>query len=234
MTDAKPTPKPTPWEPSTGAVPQGPQADRRLHAPAAARNRDAILDVLRGVLPATGLVLEIASGSGEHVVHFAGALPALTFQPSDPNPDALDSIAAWAQQSGAGNVLPPLRIDAAAEDWPASLRQQHAPDAILCINMIHIAPWPAAQGLIRHAGRLLPPGGPLILYGPFRRAGHPLEPSNAAFDASLRERNPEWGLRELGEVAALAAEAGFREPEVIEMPANNLTVVFRTRSTVSI
>jgi SAM-dependent methyltransferase len=215
--------RPAPWQPSTDAT----QEDKRLRAPAAARNRDAILDILRRALPATGTVLEIASGSGEHIVHFASALPALTFQPSDPSADALASIAAWATQSGAGNILPPLRIDAAAEDWPASLRREHAPDAILCINMIHIAPWSAAQGLIRHAARLLPPGGPLILYGPFRRPGHPLEPSNAAFDASLRERNPEWGLRELDAVATLAAEAGFGEPEVIEMPANNLSVVVR-------
>jgi SAM-dependent methyltransferase len=226
MTDAKPTP----WEPSAGATAQD---DRRLHAPAVARNRDAILEILRRELPAAGLVLEIASGSGEHIVHFAGALPALTFQPSDPNPDALDSIKAWAAQSDAANVLPPLRIDAAAEDWPASLQSEHTPDAILCINMIHIAPWPAAQGLIRHAGRLLPPGAPLILYGPFRRPGRPLEPSNAAFDASLRARNPEWGLRDLGEVAALSAEAGFDGPEVVEMPANNLSVVFRRRSSAS-
>ena len=222
--------KPTPWEPSTGAAAQ---EDRRLHAPAVARNRDAILDVLRGELPAAGLVLEIASGSGEHVVHFARALPGLTFQPSDPNPDALDSIAAWAAQSGAGNILPPIRIDAAAKIWPAGLQPEQPPDAILCINMIHIAPWAAAQGLVRHAGALLPPGGPLILYGPFRRAGHPLEPSNAAFDASLRERNPAWGLRELDEVAALAAQAGFGDPVVTKMPANNLSVVFRRRSPAS-
>ncbi|PZO02747.1 MAG: SAM-dependent methyltransferase [Hyphomicrobiales bacterium] len=206
--------------------------DRRLNAPAVARNRDAILEVLRGLLPATGLVLEIASGSGEHVAHFAGALPGLTFQPSDPNPNALDSIAAWAEQSGARNILPPIRIDAAAERWPANLRHEQ-PDAILCINMIHIAPWAAAQGLLSHAGALLAPGAPLILYGPFKRASHPLEPSNAAFDESLRERNPDWGLRDLDEVAALAAEAGFGAPEVIEMPANNLTVVFRRRSLAS-
>lgn len=218
--------KPAPWQPSADAA----QEDKRLRAPAAARNRDAILAVLREALPATGTVLEIASGSGEHAVHFAAALPALTFQPSDPSPDALASIAAWVAQSGTGNILPPLRVDAAAEDWPASLRQEHAPDAILCINMIHIAPWSAAQGLIRHAGRLLAPGRPLILYGPFKRPDRPLEPSNAAFDASLRERDPAWGLRDLEEVTALATEAGFGEPEVIEMPANNLSVVLRKRA----
>ncbi|HEV7261112.1 MAG TPA: DUF938 domain-containing protein [Bosea sp. (in: a-proteobacteria)] len=199
--------------------------DKRLRAPAAARNRDAILTVLREVLPTTGTVLEIASGSGEHAVHFAAALPALAFQPSDPSADALASISAWTAQRGANNILPPLQINAAAEDWPSC-----APDAILCINMIHIAPWSAAQGLVRHAGRLLPAGGPLILYGPFKRPDRPLEPSNAAFDASLRERDPEWGLRELEDVAALAAAAGFGAPEVIEMAANNLSVIFRRRS----
>lgn len=220
---------PTPWDPSSAASAQDTTLpdDRRLHAPAVARNRDAILDILRGLLPAAGLVLEIASGSGEHVVHFARALPGLTFQPSDPNPDALVSIRAWAEQSAAGNILPPIRIDAASGDWSASLRPGPAPIAILCINMIHIAPWAATQGLMRQAGALLQPGAPLILYGPFRRAGRPLEPSNAAFDDSLRERDAAWGLRELEDVAALAAEAGFGEPEVIEMPANNLSVVFR-------
>lgn len=213
--------KPAPWQPSADAA----QEDKRLRAPAAARNRDAILAVLREALPATGTVLEIASGSGEHAVHFAATLPALTFQPSDPSPEALASIAAWVAQSGAGNILPPLQIDAAAEGWPAC-----SPDAILCINMIHIAPWSAAQGLIRHAGRLLAPGRPLILYGPFKRPDRPLEPSNAAFDASLRERDPAWGLRDLDAVAALATEAGFGEPEVIEMPANNLSVVLRKRA----
>jgi len=215
--------RPAPWEPSTDAALE----DRRLHAPAAARNRDAILDILRGVLPAKGTVLEIASGSGEHVVHFAHALPALRFQPSDPSPDALASIAAWVAESGAPNILPPLQIDAAAADWPASLAQEHAPDAILCINMIHIAPWSAAQGLVRHAGALLRPGAPLILYGPFRRAGHPLEPGNAAFDESLRERNPEWGLRDLSEIGALAREVGFTTPEIMPMPANNFSIIFR-------
>jgi len=213
---------PSPWLPSSSAPAAG---DPRLHAPAVARNRDAILDVLRRELPASGSVLEVASGSGEHVVHFARALPSLTFQPSDPSPDALASITGWMAEGGARNILPPLRIDAAAPDWPAC-----KPDAILCINMIHIAPWAAAQGLIRHAGRLLPPGAPLVFYGPFRRADRALEPSNAAFDASLRERNPAWGLRDLDEVAALAAEADFAAPTVVEMPANNLSVIFRKRA----
>ncbi|KPF71654.1 SAM-dependent methyltransferase [Bosea sp. AAP35] len=215
--------RPAPWEPSQ----QKAQDDRRLHAPAVARNREAILAMLRAELPVTGSVLELASGSGEHAVHFAQALPRLIFQPSDPSPEALASIAAWTRQAGVANIRAPLQIDAAAPDWAESLAQEHAPDAILCINMIHIAPWAAAQGLVRGAGTLLAPGAPLILYGPFRRAGRPLEPGNAAFDDSLRERNPDWGLRELGAVAALAAEAGFGAPSVIEMPANNLSLIFR-------
>lgn len=224
MTAPKPSPTaPMPWDPAQAA----PDADRRLQAPAVARNRDAILEMLCAEGPASGLVLEIASGSGEHAVHFAQALPALTIQPSDPSPEALDSIAAWTAQSGASNVRPPLRIDAADPGWEKTLPPGLAPDAILCINMIHIAPWAATQGLLRGAGALLPPGATLILYGPFRRPGRPLEQGNAAFDESLRARNPDWGLRELDAVGALAAEAGFGAPRVIEMPANNLTVMLR-------
>ena len=211
--------KPQFWQPT--ADPQA-AADPRLRAPSAQRNRDAILAVLAGVLPPSGLVLEIASGSGEHAVHFAAALPGLTFQPSDPSPDAVASIAAWTGESGLGNILPPLVVDATAPDWPIE-----AADAILCINMIHIAPWAAAEGLFRHAGRLLKPGQPLYLYGPYRRPGRPLEPGNAAFDESLRGRDPAWGLRELDAVAALGAANGLGTPEIVEMPANNLSVIFR-------
>ncbi len=216
----------TPESQSLPWSPQAPQAgeaqDPRLFAPSTQRNREAILAVLRATLPAAGLVLEIASGSGEHIVHFAGALPALDFQPSDPSPDALASIAAWSATSGLPNLRPPLLLDAAAADWPLA-----AADAILCSNMIHIAPWSATQGLLRHAGRILPAGAPLYLYGPYRRPGRELEPGNTAFDADLRSRNPEWGLRHLDAVAALAAAAGFGPPGVTEMPANNLSVVFR-------
>ena len=211
---------PSPWQPVGAAA-----EDARLRAPAAARNRDAILDVLRATLPVAGLVLEIASGSGEHAVHFADAFPELAFQPSDPSPEALRSIAAWSAESGLANIREPLLIDAAAPSWPPL-----APAAILCINVIHIAPWAAAEGLFRQAGRLLPPGAPLVLYGPFRRPGRELEPSNAAFDASLHERDPAWGLRDLGDVGNLARQAGFGEPEVIEMPANNLSVIFRKQA----
>lgn len=195
-------------------------SDPRRIAPSAARNRDAILDVLRSVLPAGGLVLEVASGSGEHVLHFAAALPALAFQPSDPDGDARTSIDAWA--AGAANIRPALALDATATPWPIA-----AADAVLCINMIHIAPWAATEGLMRGAAALLPEGGPLVLYGPYRRGGQHTAPSNAAFDDDLRGRNPTWGVRDLEAVAACAADHGFGPPAVTEMPANNLTVVFR-------
>ncbi|HWT07787.1 MAG TPA: DUF938 domain-containing protein [Roseomonas sp.] len=196
--------------------------DPRRFAPAAARNRDAILDAIRGHLPAAGLVLEVASGSGEHAIHFAAALPGLTFQPSDPDAAARASIDAWVAASGLPNIRPALAIDAAAPGWPVAVA-----DAVVCINMIHIAPWAAAEGLVRGAAAILPPGAPLILYGPYRRGGAHTAPSNAAFDADLRGRNPAWGVRDLEAVAALAAAQGFGPPAVIEMPANNLTVVFR-------
>jgi hypothetical protein len=196
--------------------------DHRQQAPAAARNRDPILAVLRTVLPRTGTVLEIASGSGEHSMHFAQALPGLVFQPSDPNPEARLSIAAWAAESGLVNLRPPLALDAASPSWPLT-----AADAVLCINMIHISPWAATEGLMRGAAAILPPGAPLYLYGPYRRASVATAPSNEAFDRDLRGRDPSWGLRDLEAVAALAEHAGFSAPAVTEMPANNLSVVFR-------
>lgn len=198
--------------------------DHRLYAPATLRNREPILKVLRGVLPAVGTVLEVASGSGEHAVHFARELPALTFQPSDPSPAALLSIAAWSAQSGGFNIRPPLQFDAADAVWPVA-----AADALVCINMIHIAPWAATLGLVRGAAAVLPAGAPFYLYGPYRRAGAATVPSNEAFDLSLRRQNPEWGLRDLETVADLARAAGFSAPTVIDMPANNLSVIFRRR-----
>jgi hypothetical protein len=192
--------------------------DPRRFAPAAARNRDALLEVLRDILPAHGLVLEIASGTGEHAVHIATALPGLTWQPSDPSEDARRSIDAWA--AGQANIRPALALDASAWPWPIE-----AADALLCVNMIHIAPWSACLGLLRGAQALLPPGAPLVLYGPYLRDGVETAPSNLDFDASLKARNPEWGLRRLEDVAAAAA--GFTLARVVEMPANNLTVVFR-------
>ena len=196
--------------------------DARLNAPAALRNRDRILDVLRAHLPARGLVLEIASGSGQHCIRFGEGLPHHVIQPSDPNPEARASINAWIAASGATNVCPALALDTAENVWPIE-----AADAILCINMIHIAPWSAAQGLFAGGARLLPPGGPLYLYGPFKRDRRHTAPSNEAFDASLKRENPDWGVRDLEAVAALAASSGFESPTIIEMPANNLSLIFR-------
>jgi hypothetical protein len=195
----------------------------RQHAPAAARNRGPILSVLQPILPASGLVLEVASGTGEHVVHFARALPMLEWQPSDPSREARRSIEAWIAAEGLANVRPPLDLDAACDNWPID----HAA-AVICINMIHISPWASTEGLMRGAGRILDAGAPLYLYGPFRQATKPIEPSNAAFDESLLSRDPRWGLRDLDEVAACAALHGFVLDRVVEMPANNLSVVFRS------
>ncbi len=196
--------------------------DSRLFAPAVARNRDPILAVLRQILPSKGVALEIASGSGEHVAHFAAALPDLSFQPSDPNPQARASIDAWIGQTGLRNIRPAVALDASGPAWPLS-----EADAILCINMVHISPWAATEGLFRHAQEILAPGAPLYLYGPYLREGVTTAPSNLEFDASLRAQNPEWGLRDLAAVAAVARENEFSAPEVIEMPANNLSVIFR-------
>lgn len=194
----------------------------KRHAPATVRNRDAIADVLEAVLPPTGTVLEVASGTGEHVVHFAQRFPQLIWQPSDYSDLSLPSIAAWVAEAGLGNVLPPLLLDASAAAWPVP-----SAGAILCINMIHISPWAATHGLMVGAGSLLPAGAPLYLYGPFLRDDAETAPSNLAFDQSLKDRNPDWGLRHLADVTALAAERGLHIDQVIEMPANNLSVIFR-------
>jgi hypothetical protein len=201
-----------------------PEADNRRYAPATARNREPILEVLRGVLPAAGLVLEIASGTGEHAMHFARALPGLTWQPTDPSPEARQSIAGWIAAEGLANVLPPRDLDVTTAAWPVDRAE-----AVTCINMIHISPWEATEGLMRGAGRLLGSGAPLYLYGPYRRGDRPLEPSNAAFDEDLKRRDPRWGLREVDEVTSCAAGHGFERIAVVEMPANNLSVVFRKR-----
>ena len=194
----------------------------RRQAPAAARNRQPILDVLRPRLPAQGLVLEVASGSGEHVIHFAEALPDLVFQPSDPSPEARASIDDWVQMLALGNVRPALPLDAAGNVWPLERA-----DAVLCCNMIHIAPWEAAVGLIAGAGHILPKDGMLYLYGPYRRGGRHTAPSNEAFDLDLRRRDAAWGVRDLEAVASLAEARGFGVPEIIDMPANNLSLVFK-------
>ena len=197
-------------------------SDERLHAPAVARNREPILAVLKAHLPPRGLVLEVASGSGEHIVHFAQAFPGLDFQPSDPDRQARASIDAWTAEAGLQNVRPAIALDAAAETWPIS-----AADAVLCINMIHIAPWNSAAGLVRGAATLLRADGTLYVYGPFRRDGAHTAPSNAAFDRSLRQQNPDWGVRDLEAVTALAQAHGFAEPIIEAMPANNLSLIFR-------
>ena len=196
--------------------------DHRQYAPATVRNRNFILDVLRDVLPTTGVILEIASGSGEHVVHFARNLPSLVFQPSDPEPDALLSVAAWMKAAEVTNVRAPIVLDASRSPWPIA-----SADGIICINMVHISPWDASVGLIRGAAAILPPGSPLYLYGPYKRKGFATAPSNEAFDRNLRDRNPIWGLRDLEAIAAIAQSAGFSIPDITEMPANNLSIVFR-------
>jgi SAM-dependent methyltransferase len=196
----------------------------RREAPATARNRQPILDVLAPHLPKSGLVLEIASGTGEHTAHFAAAAPALTFQPSDPSVEARASIDDWARTLGLGNVRPALALDAASARWPLERA-----DAVLCINMIHISPWEATVGLMTGAARLLPANGLLYLYGPYHRDGRPTAPSNEAFDADLRRRNPAWGIRHLEEVTALAHVHGFAAPAIVAMPANNFSLLFRKR-----
>ncbi len=195
--------------------------DLRLGSPAALRNRDLILDAIRDHLPRQGLVLEIASGSGQHCVRFGERLPGIVIQPSDPDPRARASIDAWVAGSGVTNVFPALALDAAAPVWPLAKA-----DAILCINMIHIAPWGATRGLLAGAARLLGPGAPLILYGPYKRGGTHTSESNAAFDRDLRKENPDWGVRDLEKVEAEAVAKGFSPAAVAQMPANNLVLVF--------
>jgi hypothetical protein len=197
-------------------------SDHRRSAPHVARNAEPIAEMLRTVLPQRGLVLEVASGTGEHILHFARAFPHLLWQPSDPEPAALRSIEAWRVEAGLSNLLPPVPLDARVADWPVA-----EADAMLCINMVHISPWAATVGLMRGAGRLLAAGAPLYLYGAYRRAGAETAASNAAFDADLRARNPDWGVRDLEDVAAEAAQNGLRLDQVTAMPANNLSVVFR-------
>jgi len=195
----------------------------KRESPAAQRNREPIADVLADVLPERGIVLEMASGTGEHVVHFAKRFAHLDWYPSDPDAGARASIAAHVAQAGLANVMPPLALDAAASEWPLD-----AADAIVCINMVHISPWQATEGLFAGAARLLPPmDGPLILYGPYLEREVETAPSNLAFDESLKARDPRWGLRDLADVDALAKRHGFTRTLRVAMPANNLIVVYR-------
>lgn len=193
----------------------------KRHAPATERNRDAIAAVLRKVLPERGLVLEVASGTGEHVVAFAAAFPSVDWQPSDADPEALTSIEAWAADACLPNLRAAITLDAAADDWPVEQA-----DAVLSINMVHISPWRATLGLLAGAARLLASGAPLILYGPYRRAGFVTASSNEAFDESLKHRNSDWGLRKVEDVLA-AASVTFTLDRLEEMPANNLAIVLR-------
>lgn len=203
---------------------EGQVTGARRSAPAALRNREAIADVLAQWLPPSGLVLEIASGTGEHAVYFAERFPELEWQPSDLHPDALASIEAWRSAVDLANVRPPLMIDAGSPDWPVD----HA-DALLSINMVHISPWASALGLIAGAERLLPSDAPLVLYGPWLEADIPVAASNLDFDADLRRRDPEWGLRRVEDFANAASEHGLRLVETRGMPANNMMLLFRRR-----
>ncbi|MEO1252651.1 MAG: DUF938 domain-containing protein [Pseudomonadota bacterium] len=196
----------------------------RLYSPSAARNRDAICEVFLAHAPARGRVLEIGSGTGEHAVRMAGAARGLSWTPSDIDPAARASVAAWTEASGLANIKAPFAIDASAE-WENDVSGPF--DLVLSINMIHIAPFEAARGLFRGAGRVLPTGGKLMLYGPFARDGAHISASNEAFDASLKARDPRWGVRDLEhEIAPLAQDNAFARIAVVEMPANNFTVVF--------
>jgi SAM-dependent methyltransferase len=193
-----------------------------LSSPAALRNRGPILERLRALLPPRGLVLEIASGTGEHAVHFASALPGLEWQPSDPSAEARASIAAHAAEARLPNLRPPLALDAQAWPWPVA----HA-DAVLAVNLVHISPWEATLGLLDGAARVLPEGGVLLLYGPYLEEGVPTAPSNLAFDADLKARDPRWGLRRREAVEEAALGHGLAPAGRFEMPANNLLLGFR-------
>ncbi|MCX4174475.1 MULTISPECIES: DUF938 domain-containing protein [Paraburkholderia] len=202
----------------------------RQHSPSAERNREPILAVLRDVLPPTGRVLEIASGTGQHAVFFAGALPGLDWQPSDLDADARASIAAWVAHAGLANVRAPLALDVHQPEWGAqTLDKLDQFDAVVCINMIHISPWSATEALFAGASRRLVDGGVLYLYGPYKRGGAQTSPSNDAFDQQLRSRDPAWGVRDMEAVVALGASVGLVCDEPIAMPANNFSLVFRKR-----
>jgi SAM-dependent methyltransferase len=195
----------------------------RRYAPATDRNREPIAAILAEELPEAGQVLEIASGTGQHCAWFAQRFPRLVWQPTDPDLESLVSITDWC--ADIDNVLPPVGLDASADEWPVGRA-----DAILCINMVHISPWAATLGLMAGAEQLLGPGAPLILYGPYRRHDVPTAPSNEEFERSLKARNPEFGLRHVEDVAALATEHHLALRRIEEMPANNLMLVFRRES----
>jgi len=196
--------------------------DGRCVAPATERNKGPILEVLQRVLPPRGLVLEIGSGTGQHVVHFAKALSLLSWQPSDPDPENRQSIALWSRVEELGNVRAPLALDVRERPWPID-----AADAIVCSNVVHVSPWAATLALFDGVREVLPSEGVLFLYGPYRRGGRHTAPSNEKFDADLRAHNPEWGLRDIDELAEVADRVGFALAEIVDMPANNFSLVFR-------
>lgn len=197
------------------------------HSPAAERNKQPILDVLRGVLPAQGTALEIASGTGQHVAWFAATLPGWSWQPTDADEGALSAIAAWTSEAGLANVRPPLLLDVMAPQWPSQGPPFAAPfDAIYCANMLHIAPWGTCAALMRGSARHLAPAGVLVTYGPYLEDGVPTAPGNVAFDLSLRARNPAWGIRRVEDVSREAQRVGLALRERHGMPANNLLLVF--------
>jgi SAM-dependent methyltransferase len=200
--------------------------DDREIAPAPERNKQPILEVLTRALPASGLVLEIGSGTGQHVAHFAKALPGLEFQPSEMDVAKHASIAAWIAHEGVTNVRAPVALDVTHVPWPV-----RKADAIVCINVIHISPWEATLALMHGAGEVLRPGGVLVTYGPYKREGKHTAPSNETFDAWLKERDKRFGVRDMGEVAIVAMEAGLEPADVVEMPANNFVLVFRKTTT---
>jgi SAM-dependent methyltransferase len=197
-------------------------SDPKLYHPHVARNREPILAVLKRFLPARALVLEVASGSGEHAAFFAKALPSVSWLPTDIDAKALASIAAFRAEASVPNLLAPVRLDVTAPSWPVKRL-----DAIICNNMTHISPWAASEGLMAGAARTLRAGGMLFLYGPYKIDGRHTARSNQEFDAYLRSQNPEWGIRDLGEMRALAGRHGLTLIETVAMPANNLTVIFR-------
>ncbi len=209
---------------ATGWRTPAPELGARRHAPAAERNRGPILEVLRRLVPERARVLEVASGTGQHAAFFAAALPGTRWQPSEADGSAFASIAAWAASEGALGMSEPVLLDAAAAPWPVGTF-----DVVYCANLLHIAPWSACLGLLRGAERHLAPGGLLVLYGPFRVDGGHTSASNAAFDRSLRAQDPRWGVRDLRDVEARAAERGLHLVEKAAMPANNLVVAFRRR-----
>ena len=202
--------------------------DQRLFFPATERNRGPIGDLLKQLLPGSGAVLELASGSGEHAVCFQQRFPHLRWQASDPDPDHRASINAWIQHRGLNNVMPAaLNLDVETRPWPLPQTVRGSLSAVVCINLLHISPASCTDALLEESALVLPSGAPLIIYGPFMCNGAHKSASNAVFDQSLRERNHQWGLRELNQVTAIAANAGFKTENVVSMPANNLTLVFQ-------